>query len=36
LGIADAVASIGMPAERVAAASAYCDLVARTGRFVTF
>jgi 4-hydroxyphenylacetate 3-monooxygenase len=36
LGIADAVASIGMAQERVAAANAYRDLVARTGRFITF
>jgi 4-hydroxyphenylacetate 3-monooxygenase len=36
LGIADAVASIGMPPERVAAADAYRGMVARTGRFVTF
>jgi aromatic ring hydroxylase len=36
LGIADAVASIGMPSERVAAANNYREMVARTGRFVTF
>jgi 4-hydroxyphenylacetate 3-monooxygenase len=36
LGIADAVAAIGMPPEREAVANAYRDLIEETGRFLTF
>ena len=36
LGIVDAVKTLGLSRERVAAAEAYRDLVAREGRFITF
>lgn len=36
LGIVDAVKTLGLPADRVAAAEAYRGALAKTGRFVTF
>lgn len=36
LGVLDAVKTMGLPPDRVAAAEAYRDGIAKTGRFVTF